>query len=146
LHPTDPIEIFYDVSDAKSAALKTACINDRDFIENSVDAPFLPLDQCPSHFVEIGRTKAEVLEMSIEIVLCRGAVVFDRKALLAVCDGDEQQATDVQTFFGTRDYAGLLKQLQAQKGSLELTLNGKKLALKEGTHVFKNSFDQRKKK
>eukprot|EP00164_Ancoracysta_twista_P005275 GFYU01007220.1.p1 GENE.GFYU01007220.1~~GFYU01007220.1.p1 ORF type:complete len:1143 (+),score=481.12 GFYU01007220.1:42-3470(+) len=127
----DAIEVFYS-TEAKDLSGIIAKHNDS--IVSTIRAPVLDMSQRPRHVLNAIRETTEVGGKKLEIEINYSAVAFDEKALKASFK-DDALVDGVQLLAVTMEQEKLRKEL-ASKKKLEVVLNGTKMVLEAGKHIF----------
>jgi isoleucyl-tRNA synthetase len=140
IHPSDPIEVFYEV-DAQDSLAKVI-ENQRSFIVRGVGVPFTPLSARPATSVKIMQETAEVLGSKITLNISVLTVGFCDSALKQLVGAqDSTFVEDLKFFFVTRDYNRLVAAFEHNNGKYQLTLNGVSLEVEWNKHIFRSVHD-----
>jgi len=136
IHPSDPIEVFYDLEEKNP--LITVVESQRNFIHNGIGVPFTPIKFKSPSSKTILAEKVEVVDSSIYLDICWRAFTFNEEALKTLTLNNNEA---LKTQIGSQDYAKLSEQFKAQNGKVQFNVNGSSVEVELGKHVFSSAHD-----
>jgi len=135
IHPTDPIEAFYQVDPKSEIAQVIHKMGD--FITHGIGIGLSPLSAAPPYSMEIIQDEANVIGVKLLVSLRRLSFGITKEYLAG-----SNERIDVESFLLSRDYHSLLKHLE--QGKYEFTLNDQKYVVQLGKDIFKNVYEMLK--
>jgi len=132
IHPTDPIEVFFEVD--SNSPLAKVIESKRGFIKTEIGVALAPNSKKPNDRVLIHHGVADVNESKINIWLCRRDVILSESARKK-CPDDTFFA-DLTTYLQSFEYYHILQSFHNSQGKRKYTLNGVTVELELGKDVF----------
>ncbi|KAJ9517652.1 hypothetical protein QJQ45_025121 [Haematococcus lacustris] len=158
--PMDPVEFYYGASPsaacstsangaettASQDAVASLIAEHHAYLASALGGPLQPLSRKPAgavvletEYVSIGSTGSGTGSLEFVAVLTTPGVVVDCVAVQELVAGDVEQAAAVDTYLQSRSQSKLQAQLAANRGVVEVHLNGRALKLVASTHFFVNA-------
>ena len=154
LRKGDEVEVGFACS-ADDSTLAKVLTSQAEYVTGRIGRPLLPLSQLPSLAVPLGIKTEDVrvqrlvdgaiavANETLTLSLCRGCAFFD-EAKLAKLLPDATVRDGAKAYVHYKDFGALKAELAAAKGALAFTLDGVKVQLQLGQHLFLGSSDAAK--
>eukprot|EP01119_Soliformovum_irregulare_P003431 TRINITY_DN1393_c0_g1_i1.p1 TRINITY_DN1393_c0_g1~~TRINITY_DN1393_c0_g1_i1.p1 ORF type:complete len:1148 (-),score=414.33 TRINITY_DN1393_c0_g1_i1:20-2956(-) len=133
IHPNDPIEVFYEISQDADGSLEKAMKNQLAFITSGVTGIGVNLYPMSLHRAPMGKIQveeAEIEKSKFNILIARRSFAFDDKAF----NLKPEDVETVKNYFWTRDYDRFAQQLE--KGQVTLLVGETKVTVTLGKEIF----------
>jgi len=135
----DPVQLFYDIPAAEvgDSVIEAALAQSGDYVQSVLGSGMAPDARRPHGAVVIARDEQTIAlqdggKATFTAVLTLPAASVDADALAAAHSPEVVRAVEV--YLASRDLAALKR--EAAAGALQVTLDGQRLTLEVGKHVF----------